>query len=1425
MLKRIESARILAYFPTPSISHQVVFRPITQELARRGHEVVVVTTDPVFPKGKTPANLTEIDVHDISYKSWKEFLEMKQGKKDDIWLQIEVMIEKLATIFELQMQVPEVREVVDKERKYYDLLLLEACHKPVLALIHKLDIPAIQISSFGALDYHYEAMGSPIHPILYPTPIRQRLYNLSFFEKVMEYYAYLKFQRLQSKTIEYDNFIVKRIFGEEVPLVEELQHRVKMLFVNEHPIWSDNHPVPPNIVSIGGIHSRPPMELPQELKEYLDSSKNGIIYISFGTNVLPSLLPPEKIRIMTTVLSKLPYDVLWKWDKDELPGKSKNIKIAKWFPQADLLKHPKIKLFITQGGLQSTDEAINAAVPLCGIPIIGDQWYNAEKYVRHKIGKQLEIEKLTETEFEEAVKSLIEDKSYKNNILRLRSLMRDHPISPLNLSIFWIEHVIKYGGDHLEPPAAHMSWIEYYEVVIIILLMLKRIESARILAYFPTPSISHQVVFRPITQELARRGHEVVVVTTDPVFPKGKTPANLTEIDVHDISYESWKEFLEMKQGKKEDLWRQMEVAMERLATIFDLQMQVPEVKEVVDKEGKYYDLLLLEACHKSVMGLMHKLDIPAIQISSFGAFDYHYEALGSPIHPILYPAPIRQRLYNLTFIEKVMEYHAHLKFQWLQSKTTEYDNVIVKKIFGKDVPPVEELQNRVKMLFVNEHKIWSDNHPVSSNIIFIGGIHTSPSKQLPQELKEYLDSSKNGIIYVSFGTNVLPSLLPPEKIRIMTTVLSKLPYDVLWKWDKDVLPGKSKNIKIAKWFPQADLLKHPNIKLFITQGGLQSTDEAINAAVPLCGIPIIGDQWYNAEKYVRHKIGKQLEIEKLTETEFEEAVKSLIEDKSYKNNILRLRSLMRDHPISPLNLSIFWIEHVIKYGGDHLEPPAAHMGMEGARILAYFPTPSISHQVVFRPITQELARRGHEVVVVTTDPAFPKGQTLANLTEIDVHDLSYESWQEFLNIKQGNKENIWSQMKLISERFAFVFYLQMQNPKVQEIIGKDRKFYDLLLIEACQKTALGLIHKFDAPAIQLSSFGAFHFHYGALGAPIHPILYPVPARQRLYNLTLIERVMEYYAHLKIYNIFSDTMKYDNYIVKKIFGEEVPLVEELQNRVKMLFVNEHPIWSDNRPVPPNIIFMGGIQQIPTKELPKELKEYLDKSKNGVIYISFGTNVIPSLLPQEKIKIMTTVLSKLPYDVLWKWDKDELPGKSKNIKIAKWFPQPDLLKHPRVKLFITQAGLQSTDEAINAAVPVIGMPVLGDQWYNAEKYVHHKIGKQLEIAKLTAVEFEEAIKTLIEDITYKNNILKLRSLMRDYPISPLNLSVFWIEHVIKYGGDHLEPPAAHMSWIEYYEVKLILIGMDRVSSVKMSNIDRLTPGATLKRDFLSPPEVH
>ncbi|RVE43717.1 hypothetical protein evm_011632 [Chilo suppressalis] len=464
-----EAARILAYFPTPSISHQVVFRPLLQELAKHGHELIVITTDPAFPKGQTPANYTEIDVHDLSYKAWKEhFLAITSKGSKDSFSQIKVAFHLIARIFKEQMQSDEVQAVLKDTNKKFDLLLVEALAKPALSLTHVLKAPLIQISSLGGTNDNYEVAGAPLHPILYPTFFRQKLYNLTFWEKARELYNHYKYMGWFNRFEAYENELIRKVFGAEVPDLSELGENVDMLFLNVNPIWEDNRPLPPNVITMGGLHQAPMKKLPQDIKSYLDSSKNGVIYISFGTNVEPALLPPQKIQALINVFSKLPYDILWKWNRDELPGRSKNIKISKWLPQADLLRHPKVKLFITQGGLQSTDEAIVAGVPMIGFPMLGDQWYNVEQYVHHGIGLQMDMETLEEDKFRNAINEVLNNDSYRRNIRRLRTLIQDQPQTSLERAVWWTEYVIRHrGARHLRSPAANITWAEYLELELV----------------------------------------------------------------------------------------------------------------------------------------------------------------------------------------------------------------------------------------------------------------------------------------------------------------------------------------------------------------------------------------------------------------------------------------------------------------------------------------------------------------------------------------------------------------------------------------------------------------------------------------------------------------------------------------------------------------------------------------------------------------------------------------------------------------------------------------------------------------------------------------------------------------------------------------------------------------------------------------------
>lgn len=72
----------------------------------------------------------------------------------------------------------------------------------------------------------------------------------------------------------------------------------------------------------------------------------------------------------------------------------------------------------------------------------------------------------------------------------------------------------------------------------------------------------------------------------------------------------------------------------------------------------------------------------------------------------------------------------------------------------------------------------------------------------------------------------------------------------------------------------------HPNIKLFIYQGGLQSTEEAVHYGVPLIGIPFVFDQVYQIMKMVSMDVAKYLDIVQLTTPQFRNAILEVTSEK-----------------------------------------------------------------------------------------------------------------------------------------------------------------------------------------------------------------------------------------------------------------------------------------------------------------------------------------------------------------------------------------------------------------------------------------------------------------------------------------------------------------------------------------------------------------
>lgn len=137
-----------------------------------------------------------------------------------------------------------------------------------------------------------------------------------------------------------------------------------------------------------------------------------------------------------------------------------------------------------------------------------------------------------------------------------------------------------------------------------------------------------------------------------------------------------------------------------------------------------------------------------------------------------------------------------------------------------KPLPSVEELFRNISLILTNTHRSTSKPRPQMPGIINVGGAHIKPPKPLPNDLQEFLDKSKNGVIFFSLGSFVQGKDMPAETTKIFLETFRKLKQNILWKFEDDSLPNIPPNVKISKWLPQADILAHPNVVLFISHGG-----------------------------------------------------------------------------------------------------------------------------------------------------------------------------------------------------------------------------------------------------------------------------------------------------------------------------------------------------------------------------------------------------------------------------------------------------------------------------------------------------------------------------------------------------------------------------------------------------------------------------
>jgi glucuronosyltransferase len=96
------------------------------------------------------------------------------------------------------------------------------------------------------------------------------------------------------------------------------------------------------------------------------------------------------------------------------------------------------------------EETIHCKVPVLVIPFLGDQYANANRLEKLKVGQQLDLLEMSEESLREKIIETVKPE-YKANMKKLYDLVYDQPISSLEKATFWIEYLVRHkGAKHLE---------------------------------------------------------------------------------------------------------------------------------------------------------------------------------------------------------------------------------------------------------------------------------------------------------------------------------------------------------------------------------------------------------------------------------------------------------------------------------------------------------------------------------------------------------------------------------------------------------------------------------------------------------------------------------------------------------------------------------------------------------------------------------------------------------------------------------------------------------------------------------------------------------------------------------------------------------------------------------------------------------------
>ncbi|XP_055517517.1 UDP-glucuronosyltransferase 2C1-like [Leucoraja erinacea] len=463
------------------------------------------------------------------------------------------------------------------------------------------------------------------------------------------------------------------------------------------------------------------------------------------------------------------------------------------------------------------------------------------------------------------------------------------------------------------------------------------------------------------------------------------------------------------------------------------------------------------------------------------------------------------------------------------------------------------------------------------------------------------------------------------------------------------------------------------------------------------------------------------------------------------------------------------------------------------------------SHWINMRILIEELKLHGHNITVlyqagawhITERPDLYKSiviQVQGTTAQIDAGGIML---QNTLLIAQRG----WAFWGKVKSQFEALTYLQNRHKMIYRFIAdifenkgllnqlEEAKF-DLVLTDPFFGTGPMLGYYLKLPLVynvRWLDSGDAH----SLFAPSPPSYIPISSSQLTDKMSFLQRTQNVIQSL-IQLFALELVIYPNYneICHRYLGPDTD-IKSILLRADVWLMRVDFVFEFPRPTMPNIVYIGGFQCKPARPLAAEFEEFVQSSgKHGLVVMSLGTFV--RSLPVEITMKIAEALSQIPQKVIWRYDGETPPNIGNNTLLAKWIPQNDLLGHPNTRAFVSHGGTNGIYEAIYHGVPVIGMPLIFDQFDNVVRLESRGAAKVINIATMHSTDLLQALNEVINGTSYGDNMKRLSALHRDQPESPMERAVFWVEYVARHkGAGHLRSEFHRLPWYAYYCVDVMI----------------------------------